>query len=81
MAKAKAMKAGMKAKPARMEKGRKLTRSRKDKMLGGVCGGMAEYFDVDPTLVRVAWVLVTLISMGFGVLGYLAAWILIPEAK
>lgn len=48
-------------------------------MLGGVCGGIAEYFDVDPALVRIAWVLVSLAG-GAGVLGYLIALVVVPEA-
>lgn len=48
------------------------------KMLCGVCGGIAEYFDIDPTLVRVAWVLATLCaSLGFW--GYLACAIIMPK--
>lgn len=48
------------------------------KMLCGVCGGIAEYFDIDPTLVRVAWVLATLCaSLGFW--GYLACALIMPK--
>ena len=57
---------------------KKLYRSKKDKMVGGVCGGLADYFDIDPTLVRVAWVLFTLAG-GSGILAYIIAWIIIPE--
>ena len=59
-----------------MEK--KLFRSNKDKKLCGVCGGIAEYFAIDPTLVRLAWVLASLF-MGGGVLLYIIAAIIIPE--
>jgi phage shock protein PspC (stress-responsive transcriptional regulator) len=55
---------------------KRLYRSCKDVMLGGVAGGVAEYFDVDPTLVRLVMALV-LIS-GFGFIAYLLAWIIIP---
>jgi phage shock protein C len=48
-------------------------------MLGGVCGGIARYLDVDPVLLRVAAVALAL-SGGFGVLGYVLAWVVIPEA-
>ena len=50
----------------------------KDKMLFGVCGGLAEYFDVDPTVVRVIWALCTLMA-GFGILAYLVCALIIPK--
>ncbi len=53
--------------------------SEKDKMLGGVCGGIAEYFQVDPTLVRLLWAAITLVSFGLGVIAYIIAWIVIPK--
>ncbi|EGD50197.1 phage shock protein C, PspC [Thermoanaerobacter ethanolicus JW 200] len=56
---------------------RKLYRSREQKMLGGVCGGIAEYFDVDVTLVRLICLLA--IFSGFGLIPYIIAWIIIPE--
>lgn len=46
-------------------------------MIGGVCGGIGEYFDIDPTIVRLAWAFMAL-WVGFGVLAYLIAWIVIP---
>ncbi|HLT57141.1 MAG TPA: PspC domain-containing protein [Limnochordales bacterium] len=57
---------------------RRLYRSRTDRILGGVCGGLARYFDVDPTLVRLAWLLTSLWA-GAGVVVYLVAWIVIPR--
>jgi len=57
---------------------KKLYRSRTEKMIGGVCGGIAEYFDVDPTIVRIIWVLVCL-AVGSGVLIYIIAYLIIPE--
>ena len=57
---------------------KKLYRSRKDKMLAGICGGLAEYFDVDPSLVRLASVLLCLYA-GTGLLVYILAAIIIPE--
>ena len=48
-------------------------------MIAGVCGGIGEYFNVDPTLVRLGWVVLLVMSAGFGLLGYLAAWIIMPE--
>lgn len=58
--------------------GKKLYRSRKDKMIGGVAGGLAEYFDIDPTLIRIIFV-VTLFVGGGGFLAYIILWIVIPE--
>ena len=59
-----------------MAQGR-LTRSESDKVVAGVAGGMAAYFGLDPTLVRVAWLLAIL--MGWGVLAYVILWIVIPS--
>ena len=56
---------------------RKLYKSRRDRMIDGVCGGIAEYFDVDPTIVRIVWVLVTLMG-GTGLVLYIAGMIIIP---
>ncbi len=61
----------------RMEK-KRLTRST-DKVLGGVCGGIAEYFDVDPTLVRVGYLFLTFFTAFCGVLFYPILWLVIPE--
>lgn len=58
---------------------RRLYRSNRERILGGVAGGIGEYFDVDPTLVRLAWIVLA-IAGGFGVLAYIVAWIVIPEA-
>ena len=58
-----------------MEK--KLYRSRTNKTIAGVCGGFAEYFNVDPTIVRVIWALVDL--SGAGLLAYLVCALIIPE--
>ena len=57
---------------------KKLYRSKKDKKIAGVCGGIAEYFDVDSTLVRLFTVL-TLLLGGAGVVAYIIAWIIVPE--
>ena len=60
-----------------MEK--KLYRSNTQKMLCGVCGGLAEYFDFDPTLVRVAYVFMSLFAAGFpGLILYIALAIIMP---
>ncbi len=58
---------------------KRLYRSRTDKVFGGVCGGLAKYFEVDPVVVRLLWAMVTIFSMGMGILAYLIAWIIIPE--
>mgnify|MGYP002150127881 FL=1 len=47
-------------------------------MLCGVCGGIAEYFDIDPTLVRLAWAIFTCVTIGAGVAAYVIAAIIIP---
>lgn len=57
---------------------RKLYRSRTDRMLGGVCGGLGRYFDIDPTLIRVVFALLTVLG-GAGPLLYLAMWIIVPK--
>lgn len=58
---------------------RKLYRSSKDRMLGGVAGGLADYFDIDSTLVRILFV-ITLFIGGTGIVAYILLWILVPEA-
>ncbi len=58
--------------------GKRLYRSSSNKMLGGVCGGIAEYFNADPTLVRILWVILSL-AYGAGVLLYLILWLIVPE--
>ncbi|MBR9681908.1 MAG: PspC domain-containing protein [Candidatus Altiarchaeota archaeon] len=57
---------------------KRLYRSGEDKMIGGVCGGLAEYFEIDPTLVRLAWA-VSVFFWGTGVLAYILAWIIVPR--
>jgi len=59
-----------------MEK--KLYKSRENRMIDGVCGGIAEYFNIDPTIVRLGWVIFSLAG-GSGVLAYIIALIIIPE--
>lgn len=58
---------------------KKLMRSSRDKKLGGVCAGLAEYFDIDPTIVRVVWLLAFLCA-GAGGLVYIVLWIVLPLA-
>jgi phage shock protein C len=59
---------------------KKLTRSRHERMIAGVCGGIAEYFDIDPTLVRVSYVFLSIISAAFpGLFVYILLAILMPQ--
>ncbi len=58
---------------------KKLYLSETDKKIGGVCGGLGEYFERDPTVVRILFVLLILFSFGFGLLAYLALWLIIPK--
>jgi phage shock protein PspC (stress-responsive transcriptional regulator) len=61
---------------------RRLTRSRSQASIAGVCAGLADYFDVDVVLVRAVWVILSIVPGAIigGVLAYLAAWLVIPEA-
>ena len=58
--------------------GKKLYKSNMNKMLDGVCGGIAEYFNIDPTLVRLGWVVFCALG-GSGVLAYIVAALIIPR--
>jgi len=59
---------------------KKLMRSRADRKIAGVCAGMGHYLDLDVTLVRLVWVLVTILAGIFpGVVVYVLAWIVVPE--
>jgi phage shock protein C len=61
---------------------RQLRRSRTNRLIAGVVGGLAEYFGVDPTLMRVVYVVGSIVSAAFpGLLVYLLLWLLIPEAE
>ncbi|MBR2256617.1 MAG: PspC domain-containing protein [Blautia sp.] len=59
---------------------KKLYRSQNDKMILGVCGGIAEYFEIDPVLVRLGFVLVTMAG-GSGILAYIIAAVVIPQRE
>lgn len=61
-----------------MEPSRRLHRSRKDRKLAGVCGGLGEYMNVDPTVIRVLFVVLAVLG-GAGALIYLAMWLIVPE--
>jgi phage shock protein PspC (stress-responsive transcriptional regulator) len=63
---------------SQMEK--KLYRSRKNRLLAGICGGLGDYFGVDPTVVRLIMVVAAIFSFGAGLLFYLIAWLIVPEA-
>lgn len=56
-----------------------LYRSGKNKYLGGVCAGVAEYFKIDPTLIRIIWVILVFFPPGLGVILYILFWIFVPR--
>ena len=63
-------------------KPRRLTRSNRNKMIAGVCGGLAEYLDMDPTVVRVLYILVSILSAAFpGVVAYIVLMFLMPPPE
>ena len=58
-----------------------LHRSRRHRMIGGVCGGLADWLGWDPTLVRILYVLVSVLSAAFpGIIVYVILWVLMPES-
>lgn len=57
---------------------KRFTRDMQNAKLGGVCAGIARYFDIDVTIVRILWVLAVLFG-GCGILAYLVCWIIMPE--
>ena len=57
---------------------KKLYRSKRNRLIAGVCGGLGKYFNIDPTIVRLVWLLF-IFAGGSGILAYLIAWIIIPE--
>lgn len=57
---------------------RRVLRSRDQRMIAGICGGVAEYFNIDPTLVRLGWVLLT-VAYFAGFFAYVVCWFIIPE--
>ncbi len=58
---------------------KRLYRSRSSRMICGVCGGVAEYFGIDPTLIRLAVTILTLFGVGVGIVIYIVAAIIIPD--
>jgi len=63
-----------------MEEKKRLTRSNNG-MIAGVCGGIADYFDLDPTLVRVGYILLSVFTAFAGVFAYLILWIVMPKRE
>lgn len=61
-----------------MEK--RLTRDTKNQKIAGVCAGLAKYFNVDPTLVRVLWI-ISVCALGTGILAYAVCWFVMPEEE
>jgi phage shock protein PspC (stress-responsive transcriptional regulator) len=60
---------------------KRLYRSKTRRMLGGICGGLGDYLDVDPVVIRLVWVVLTLFTWGIGLLAYGIAWIIVPEEE
>jgi phage shock protein C len=58
---------------------RRLYRSRRDSILGGVAGGVADYFDMDPSIVRIVWAVLALVTGGIFLVLYVVMWIVVPE--
>lgn len=58
---------------------KKLYLSSTNKKIGGVCGGIAEYFNIDASIVRLAWIILTIFTSGAGLIAYLIAWMVIPS--
>lgn len=66
--------------PGQAKRKRRFYRDPEQTVLGGVCGGLSVYFDMDPVIVRIIFVVLTLITTGVGVLAYLILWIAVPKA-
>ena len=58
---------------------KELRKSATNKTICGVCGGIGEYFKVDPTLIRLLWIIISLGSAGLGIVGYFIAAVVIPD--
>ena len=58
---------------------KKLTKSINSRMICGVCGGIGEYFHIDPTMIRLIWVILTFGSIGSGLIVYIIAAVIIPD--
>lgn len=66
---------------AKSDNVKKLYKSSSNRVLGGVCGGIGEYFNIDPTVIRLLWVIMTLWHPAVGILGYLLAWLVMPKKR
>ncbi len=64
----------------RTEGERRIFRNPNDKILGGVCSGLGNYFDIDPVIIRLIWA-ASVVMAGFGIIAYVIAWIVIPTPK
>lgn len=64
---------------AQQSQPKRLYRSTQNKVLGGICGGIADYFNVDPVLIRIIFVVLLIASFGTAALAYIIAWIIIPK--
>ena len=60
---------------------KRLYRNNKERIIAGVCAGIADHCETDPVLIRLMWIFLTLISVGAGLLAYILAWIVIPKKK
>ena len=60
-------------------KSKKLYRSKKNRIIAGICGGLGEHFNIDPTIIRLILVFLVVFGMGAGILFYIIAWIIVPE--
>jgi phage shock protein C len=60
---------------------KRLYRSKKDQKIGGVCGGLGEYFNIDPTIVRIIFVVLALPGGFPGIIPYFILWVVVPEKK
>jgi len=57
---------------------KKLYLSSTNKKIAGLCGGIAEYFNIDASIIRLAWIILTIFTNGLGLIAYLIAWMVIP---
>ncbi len=60
---------------------KRLYRSRTDKMIAGVCGGLAEYFDTDPVIIRLIFIFLLLFGIGPIIIAYIIMWIVVPQKE
>jgi phage shock protein C len=63
-----------------MSEGKRLVRSEQNKVVAGVCGGLGEYFDIDPTIVRLVFIVFALAG-GPGILAYIIMWLIMPPGE